>query len=398
MKLIKIIAYIFCYLFYPISFLVPRSKDIWIYGSYHGSFNDNSKHFFLYTNQNLSTKRHIWISTKRKTISHIQKLGYEAYWVVSPKGLWYALRGKYWFFNAYTSDILFCLSGGTTKVNLWHGIPWKCIEYDIKKGPLAKRYTKENKLDAFMHPAVFITPDYLVSAGNFMTDILSRSFRINKNQCIKSGCPRNLLLTKSTDEIIEYIKRYELPETFELAKRIQTFSKTYIYMPTWRDSQKDLFAMGIDLEQLNNLMAEQNALAIMKPHPNTKIPTQTDYSNLVFMDNSADVYCILPLTDVLITDYSSIMFDYPLMPDKGMILYQYDYDEYIAEREFNFPLEGNIIGKKIISFTDLTDCIRKQSYYIGETERIDFIKKFWGEEGNGNNACQIIVERLLCEA
>ena len=394
MKCLKLIVYCVCYILYPLSYLMPRSKKIWVYGSFHGAFNDNSKHLFIYANEHVTEKKHVWISTKRSTVHHIRQLGYTAYWVASPLGIWHALRGKYWFVNGYTSDIAFFLSGGAVVINLWHGLPWKCIEFGIKKGALAKRYTRENRVDAFMHPAVFIRPDYVLSSSKFMTDIFAYSFRIDTKQCLRCGYPRNSLLGKPRHDVLNFIRRNEAKETLLFAQKLQEYQTVYIYMPTWRDSQKNLFAKGIDLNALNAVMAEQNAFAIMKPHPNTTTPTHTDYSNLVFMDNTADVYTILPFTDVLITDYSSVMFDYPLMPNKGMILYQYDYNEYVSEREFNFSLEGNIIGHKVTSFDELLNVIRHKDYLLSESERATFLQKFWGDTLQQQDACADIIRQI----
>ena len=392
-KALKIIAYCFFYILYPLSFLMPRSKNTWVYGSFHGAFNDNSKYLFLYANEYVKEKKHVWISTKRSTVSHIRQLGYRAYWLATPMGVWYSLRGKYWFVNAYTSDIIFFLSGGAKIVNLWHGLPWKCIEFGIKKGELAKRYSREDKLDAFIHPAVFIRPDYVVSGSNWVTNIFAYSFRINEKQCLPCGYPRNYLLGKPKEKVLDFIHRYESIETFNLAQKLEHYKIIYIYMPTWRDSQRNLFAKGLDLNTLNTVVAEQDALVIMKPHPNTKQPKHTEFSNLIFMDSSADVYTILPLTDVLITDYSSVMFDYPLMTGKGIILYQYDYNEYITEREFNFPLEGNIIGRKVISFNELIDVIQKKDFLLTEPTRTHFLQQFWGDT-IGINPCENLIKQL----
>ena len=397
MKILKFIAYCLCYLFYPLSFLVPRTKKYLIFGSFSGAFNDNSKYLYLYANTHHEYPyRPIWISTKRSTVAHIRSIGFESYWVGSPKGFWFALRGKYWFVNAYTSDILFCLAGNAIVVNLWHGLPWKCIEFGIQKGTLAKRYSRQDKLDVFFHPACFRRPDYVASGGQMVTDIFAYSFRIDKSQCLPSGYPRNYLLTCNNDQVFDFIRQYESPYTLDLANKIQSYQTTYIYMPTWRDSQRNLFAKGIDLDALNEAMKEQDSLMIMKPHPNTQTPKDIQYSNLIFMNSTADVYCILPLTDVLITDYSSVMFDYPLMENKSMILYQYDYDEYIAEREFNFPLEGNIIGRKVSSFEELVGVIKNKDYTLNRKERAVFLDKFWGDTKD-KDSCKEIIERV-CEA
>lgn len=395
MFFLKFIAYCICYLVYPLSFLMPRSRRVLVFGSFHGAFNDNAKYLFLYATRNLRPQyRPVWISTRRQTVAHVRRLGGEAHWVASPRGLWLALRGQWWFVNAYTSDVAFFLSGGAKIVNLWHGLPWKCIEFGIKKGALAKRYNRTDRWDVFFHPACFIRPDYVASGGAKVSEIFAGAFRIDVGQCLPCGYPRNGLLGRTTDEVMAFIGQYEPVSTLALAKKIQTCTKTFIYMPTWRDSQRNLFAKGLDLDALNEVMAQQGALAIMKPHPNTARPDHTAYSNLIFMESTADVYAILPLTDVLITDYSSVMFDYPLMAGKAMILYQYDYDEYVTEREFNFPLEGNIIGRKVTSFDELLAVIRNGDYAMGEEERAAFLRKFWGETV-GVDSCKYLIERLL---
>ena len=377
--MLKFVSYLLCYLFYPFSFIIPRTDKILVFGSFWGGFNENSKYLYIYCHEHLKNRCAVWVSTKRTTVRTLREKGLPAYWVGSPHGIWFALRGKYWFVNSYTSDILFCLVGNAILVNLWHGLPWKCIEYGITKGALAKRYAKQDKWDVFYHPAPFRKPQYVLSSSPFITDIFSRSFRIPKSSCLEEGYPRDYLLTHPKDEVLQFIQKYESPDLFRFIERLRDYQHVYIYMPTWRDSQRNLFAGGMDLPTLNNVMREQNALMLMKPHPNTIIPNFAEYSNLIFLDNTSEVYCILPFTDVLISDYSSVMFDYAIMPNKGMILYQYDYESYIQDREFNFPAENNLIGRQVKSFEELIAVIQKKDYYPDETERKRFLDQFWGD-------------------
>lgn len=403
--MIKFLAYIICYCLYPLSFLFPRRKDWLIFGSFRGAFNENSKYLYLYAREvgdrGLDSKnaiRAIWISTNKKTVLRMREKRLEAYFVGSARGIWYALRGQYWFVNAYTSDILFCLAGGATVVNLWHGLPWKCIEFGIKKGELAKRYSGEDKWDCFYHPACFRRPDYVASAGMLVTDIFADAFRINPSQCLPCGYPRDMLLFRKRDEVLDFIRRYESEATLQLVQQLEKYERVYIYMPTWRDSQRNLFATGMDLSALNESMNRQNAVLLLKPHPNTTLPPMDPMSNLIFVDSTADIYCIMPFTDVLITDYSSVMFDYPLVQGKGMILYQYDYEEYIKEREFNFPLEGNIIGRKTTTFDELIHAIDTLDFALDEDERIRFVEKFWGKTMVQDSSREILKQLKICEA
>ena len=392
-QIVKFFVYIVCYIAYPFPFLVPRTKKIYAYGSYRGAFNDNSKYLFIYANQYVKDSRHVWLSTSRKTVQHVRSLGFESYWIGSPKGIWLALRAKYWFVNSYTSDILFFLSGGAEVVNLWHGVPMKCIEFTITKGELAKRYVRKEFWDVFFHPASFRRPDYMVSTTDFFDDIFSRSFRIPKSRCLQVGCPRNGMLQLPTEKVEQFVARYESIETQQLIAKIKQYNRTYVYMPTWRDSQADIFANGFDLDKLNQTLSEKNYLAIMKPHVNTKIDATKQYANLVFLDGGVDMYCVLPFTDVLITDYSSVLYDYLLMPNKGVLLFHYDYEEYVQEREFLFPIDEEITGKRVYSFEELLEAIIKNDDAVDPNERKRIVDKFWGRT-IGMDSCKEILNKV----
>ncbi len=392
-QLAKFIAYLLCYMVYPLSYLVPRTNKILVFGSYRGGFNDNSKYLFIYANEHIKNRKLVWISTKKSTVEHIRSLGYNAYHVASFKGLWYALRGKYWFVNSYSSDIAFCLAGSAKIVNLWHGVPMKAIEFGITKGDLAKRYIQRDIRDTFFHPAPFRRPDYMVSTTDFFDGVFSQSFRIRKEQCIQTGCPRNLLLSKPLDEVNQFIQKYESQATKQLVAHIQQYDTVLVYMPTWRDSQRECFANGFDLNALNTCAVKQNACVLMKPHANTIIDKSVEYSNLIFLDGNVDMYCILPYTHVLITDYSSILYDYILMPDKHVILFHYDYEEYVNSREFIFDIQDNIVGKQVYTFEELLEVITHADYAINQDDLQRILAKFWGETTN-IDSCKSILQHL----
>lgn len=377
--IIKFTGYLCCYLIYPISYLFPRTDKILVFGSYRGAFNDNSKYLFLYANEHLPNRRSIWLSPNKETVEHVRRSGYRAYTIYSPKGIYYALRSKYWFVNAYTSDILFCLAGRAAVVNLWHGVPMKAIEFGITQGDLAKRYVERKPMEVFFHPACFRRPDYMVSTTSFFDDVFSKSFRISKKQCLHTGCPRNRMLQISRDDVLQFVQRYEDSTTQQLVRSLSQYNQVFVYMPTWRDSQLDCFAYGFDFQKLNDCLRNINACMLMKPHANTKISNTTQYDHLLFLGGNVDMYCILPFTDVLITDYSSILYDYLLMPEKRVILFHYDYDEYVKSREFIFPIQEHIAGKRVYSFEELKETILRGDYAIDEKERSDILQMFWGD-------------------
>ena len=293
-------------------------------------------------------------------------------------GIYYALRAQYWFVNGYTSDILFALSGGATIVNLWHGLPMKCIEFGIRAGVLKKRYVDREWREVFYHPACFIRPDYVASTTAFIDDIFALSFRIHPSRCLHVGYPRNRLFLSDRNHATAFIHRYESDQTIELVGRLQAYRHVYVYMPTWRDSQANLFAGGMDLTRLNSVLASNDDVMLMKPHANTHIDASVAYSNLIFLDSSVDMYAILPFTDVLVSDYSSVLFDYMLMADKAIILYHYDYDEYVREREFNFPVAEHLEGTVVTDFEQLLHVIATHAHPVDHERRRAVIDKLWG--------------------
>jgi len=390
----KFIAYIIGYIVWLFSLLSPRSKKIWVFGSFRGTFADNAKYLFIHVSRYQKIIYPVWISFKNETVRQVRSMGLQAYSIFSLKGLYYALRGGYYFFNAYTSDICYFTSGHTVAVNLWHGVGLKKIEFCIDKGPMYNRYVRKTFKERFYYPQVYRRPDYFISSTDFQTEKFAQAFRINKQQCLNVGYPRNDILLASEKDRWDWICSFETKETIALIQKLKTYHQVYVYMPTWRESQRTLFADYLDLEVLNALMKAKNDLIILKPHANTIIEHKerlSRYTHVCLLDNSVDIYPLLPYSHVLITDYSSILYDYLLMDNKRVILYLYDYDEYVKDRDFNYPFMGNVVGEIAYSFSELVKTINK-NLYDGKQYAV-IRQKFWGDYRG--NACEVITNQFL---
>lgn len=376
----KFIFYTFCYILYPISFLFVRNKKKYAFGSFAGAFNDNAKYLFIHTCEHCPDIDAAWISDSRATVKLVREHGFKAYHVVSPRGIWHALTSKYWFFNSYTSDIFYSFSGGAVCVNLWHGIGLKRIEYNILTGPLGDRYQKRNFKEVYYHPQSFRAPDYIVTSTPFQTHMFSTAFRVPPSRCLEFGYPRNDVLTYTDERRLDFVKRYEPKTTMELIERMKQYSRVLIYMPTWRDSQRHLFTQSMDLNRLNEVLKSKNELLVLKPHSYVVVDRDNQtFSHILFLPGTLDVYPLLPYTQVLITDYSSVLYDYILMKGKEVILYLYDYREYLNERDLFYPFDENVVGKRVFDFDDLLRVIDQHDYRMDEDERSRLIEKFWGE-------------------
>jgi CDP-glycerol glycerophosphotransferase (TagB/SpsB family) len=153
-----------------------------------------------------------------------------------------------------------------------------------------------------------------------------------------------------------HIENIEGTEMMNVVTEFKKFREVIIYMPTWRDGNPNFMEEAIpDFELLNNKCKGRNILFAFKVHVNTVFNKDLDaYSNLVLLNSSLDMYPLLPYTTTLLTDYSSIFFDYALL-NKKIIFYPFDLEKYKAtNRELYFDY-AEITREEIIadSFKDL---------------------------------------------
>lgn len=385
----KFLAYLVCYCIYPFSFLFPRNKRKWAFGSFRGGFDGNAKFLMAYVSEQMPEIESVWLSTNRQIIIEVRKIGLKAYSVFSPKGVWFALTSKFWFFNAYSSDIMFCLSGNATLVNLWHGLPMRRIEFDIDKGPLAKRYQKQTLKERFFHPEVFKRPDYLISSSRMYSEMFSHAFRIGIDRCLEMGSPRNDILTWPESRRQDFVNRYEPESTKRLIDELKSkgYHKVFIYLPTWRDTNADFLSQGFDFERFDEELCKDHSLLVFKCHANTKLDAILDrkLTNVRFLSSTTDVYPIMPYTDVLITDYSSVLYDFLLMENKSIFLYLFDYDDFAKERSFIWPFDEMTLGQSAYDFETLLRLAHNSDATLDGGRRQYLLQKCWGDcRGNAS--------------
>ena len=385
--------YLFWYMVYGCSFLFPRSRRRYAFGGPEGSFKDNAKYLFIYASEHCKDVDVAWITPYHSTVRRLTSLGLKAYHCRSARGIWHARTSKYWFYNSYATDIGYFFSGGATKVELWHGIGFKCIQYSVKKGVYAQVYRRNGLWHRMTHLHSFSRHDYVLSSAPPATDFFAASFRVPKDRCLELGYPRNGILTVGEDARMAFIRRYEPPEVLELAARLQQYARVLLYMPTWRDNQRRLFVQHLDLERLDGVLRRQGEVMLLKPHPMVYADVDVDegrYTNLIFLDSMTDVYPLLPQVQVLVTDYSSILYDFLLMEGKEAFLYTYDYEEYVEERDFFYPFDEYVTGNRVTDFEGFLRCVEQHDYAIDPSERQRLLQTVWGETVHYNSSQRIM--------
>lgn len=347
--------------------LVPRSKHVWITGMESGwdyenaapVFFDNSKYFFLYLVNN-TEERVYWVSTSKREIELLNRLNLPVVNYNTLKGKWIVARAKYSFHHYGENTINKLAQLGMIQINLWHGTPLKKILYDVS--PKTK-----TKYDLIYRILDLGGEHYVSSTSTYLTnEIICRAFDVEKEQVINYGYPRTDILKLNRKDITLFCKKY----SSNLLKYIEIINhrKVFLYMPTFRDDDLDYFnKANIDFDKLDKVLRENNSVFFLKLHPLTKQVNVNNYDNIICIDNDVDIYPFLVFTDYLITDYSSIFFDF-LHLNREIIFIPYDLDNYISKRELYFKYNEFVPGKIYYTFDEFMD-------NISDIQSIDYSAK-----------------------
>ena len=130
-------------------------------------------------------------------------------------------------------------------------------------------------------------------------------------------------------------------------------------MPTFRDSESEFFNV-ISLDELDAFLERQHMIRCAKLHPKSKLKKEfeeIEKKNIVIIKADTDPYVFVSMSDALITDYSSIYFDY-LFLDKPIIFFDYDLDAYLSEsRDMYFKYEDVTPGVKAVNQMQLESAL-----------------------------------------
>lgn len=381
-------------------FSSTKKQKIWVFGSSFGKgFTGNPKYFYLYVNHKENDIRPIWISRKENIVLKLRMKGYEAYSIYSLKGLLYSLCAKVYIFDHYSKDISFWLSGGATKVNLWHGIP-------LKKGH------RDNKFDKVRNPNNIYDivrwsfrriqnekPSHYYSVtSQYIKNIHRPAFRAMDERIFICGYSRNDIFFNK-----EYLanKKDVITNSYEFYMDInnlkQQGSSVIVYMPTFRQSEDKFFEV-VDLQKLNKFLEEKNSILLVKAHHLSKITKKFEdisYSNIINIKSTDDPYPFLNISDILITDYSSVYFDFLLM-NKPIIFFPYDLDIYMNEsRELYYEYDSVTPGLRAENMEELMRSIR---YYLSgrdefEVERQRVLNMMF--DYNDGNSSERLYEKIV---
>lgn|SRR5699024_5693453 len=252
-------------------------------------------------------------------------------------------------------------------LNLWHGTPLKRIGLCSKASGTT---LPKNSLNAFSH--------VLVSSQNFINTFI-QSFNLRENQVIIGGQPRIDSLFNTNDTLKNlgidknnYHKIIMWMTTYRISydNRLNHTSKS-----NWSKTNLPIITDMNEVRKLNDYLIDNNTLIIIKIHQGSKFTREElqSLSNILVIQDKdiiqkgLQLYEILAQCDALITDYSSVFFDFLLL-DRPIGFIIDDIEDYNEKNGFVFenPLEY-MPGKKIINFnqifTFINEVIDEDDYY-----------------------------------
>lgn len=389
----KVLVYILYLFFLPIWFLqklIIRNNKTWLFGAWYGQkYSDNSKYMYNFIRANRKEIKPIWLTRNQKIYQEIKKDGGDVYYVNSFKGVYYSLVAKYVFISSGKQDVNPFFIGGAQIIQLFHGSP-------IKKIALDDRFATSNtffhkKILPILYPFIYeYNCNYVVSNSSIFSPILSSAFNVPIGNIIESGSPRNdSFYLKDETEIIKFVRK-NFP-----------FCKILLYLPTFRGNgqvQTIFNLKDFNPHQIEKFLEENNMVLISKAHYVDGVLeiNSNSKSRILHLNDASvpDVNLVLKDVDVLITDYSSVYFDF-LHTKKPIIFAAFDLISYIANsREMYFDYETIISGPIVKSWDSL--CAELLNINIGliDSKRIEYNSGYFNKYLDDQN-CKRLFDVII---
>ncbi|MFJ5921976.1 CDP-glycerol glycerophosphotransferase family protein [Kitasatospora sp. NPDC092948] len=271
---------------------------------------------------------------------------------------------------------------GQVVVQLWHGTPLKRIARQVESDWLANDGYLERLADEVRQWNLLLSP------SPFATPILADSFDY-RGEMLEAGYPRNDRLVRDDPAEAARIRaRLGIPEG----------RKVVLYAPTWRDDQRDgdryRLDLHLDVEQARAALGEDHVL-LLRPHVHVggRMP---DDAFVRDVSDHPDVADLMLIADVLVTDYSSLMFDFAVT-GRPMLFFTYDLEHYRTRlRGFTFDFEAHAPGPLLSDSADLVAALRDFDPAPHAERYRAFRERFCPLDDGG--AAARVVDRMLAMA
>ncbi|WP_281515189.1 CDP-glycerol glycerophosphotransferase family protein, partial [Bacillus licheniformis] len=367
---------------------LPINNKIIVFQSFHGkSYSCNPRAIYEELVRTRGQQyKYVWVlnNINKKLTENSNTV------IVKPNSLkyfYYMAKAKYFVNNGNFPDF-YRKRKGTVHIQTWHGTPLKKLGYDIS--PNSPSY-KENTSPALIRRNS--RWDFTVSPNTFTSSVYRSAFAFKKD-ILETGYPRNDIFYVSNKEKIANSVKEELG--------IPRNKKVILYAPTWRDDdfhnkkQHEPFQFKFNLDHFIEKFGEEYVLLVRLHYRDAVRAQISKYEGLIYnVSNYDDIKYLYLITDILVTDYSSVMFDFA-NSGKPIIFFAYDINKYSsALRGFYFNFRKEAPGPIVTNEVDLFKSINniKQISFLYKNLYKDFYNKYC--EFDDGLASKKIIDRIF---
>ncbi len=306
------------------SLVVPRSPRLWVFGSGIGP-GEGALPLYREVRQRLGDDtRLVWLASTDAELAEARELGLDAERKSGWRGFRLTLRAKVLVVTHGFGDVNRYGTRGGFVVQLWHGIPLKRLHLDspatlrvsflpdhrVVRALLAWAYRRAGRGIRLFPVASQLVADRIVSA-----------FGVPRDNVVVTGDPRDdVLVAEHPEPLLD-----------------NGSSRAILYAPTWRDGAADPVApTPEEWDAIAAFLEQRDALLYVRAHPlgagdYAAGPVRSERVRMLGVDRVRDVNAALPDVDVLLTDYSSIAFDFSLL-GRPTVFLAADLEQYAKRR------------------------------------------------------------------
>lgn len=349
---------------------------------------------YMINNDEFKDYKFIWAFLDEKKYKNLEKNKNTSVVKIGAKEYKKCLaKAKYWIFNYKIPDFLYPKKNQIF-VQCWHGTPLKRLGCDLEHfdnvlntiDGIKKRYKIEaSKFTYFISPSKFASEKF-ISAWNLK--------EIGKeNIIVEEGYPRNDFLFNYNEKDVQKIRK---------KLGIENDSrKIILYAPTYRSDQHQtglgyVYKEEIDFKKMEEKFGKEY-LILFRPHYFIANSFDFDkYKGFVYnVANIDDINELYIISDILITDYSSVFFDYANLK-RPMIFFMYDLEHYKNESNGFYIDLNELPGPIVETQEDLEKSIEDVDFNIGSSKKYKEFNEKYNYLDDGN-ASKRVIEKVILE-
>lgn len=262
----------------------------------------------------------------------------------------------------------------TQCIQLWHAAG------AIKRFGL-KDQTIKNRLPraCIRFKKVYKRFDFVVVGSEKMAAIFQVAFDLSTKQILRTGIPR-------TDFFFDEPAKKEAGQSLKHDFPIINEKKVILYAPTYRENEFNASVLKLDIEKVYNALSDDYVL-FLNLHPKIKAKVEHEYPAFIFdVPVHININDVLIITDILITDYSSISFEFSLLT-KPVIFFAYDLEEYVHSKGFWKDYRKLVPGPVAENTDDLIHVITNEDFNLDQVR--DFADE-WNQYSKGDSSASLI--------